>query len=723
MIFQSYNTVNILLNSTFDYFFGVYSKDFDIINALNSKSFKPEEIYSINMKIQNLGASNPLIRSIYLYNTQANTVFSYIVNDYSGISTIENFYDKDSSEILKNLNQYKNGVFIPRHAKYTPSINTYEENLITLIYSSTSGNKEQEDAMIINLNQDTLQSIVEYSKSGSQYKNLIIDKKGMVISDSDTAMINKDVSNSEYIREILETNSKEGSFNSVIDNKKSMVTYIKANSLGWIFIGVGQYDKLLLNITSMKNTIIILTVIFMLLGMITSSFFATNLYSPFYKLLRNIQERNKKLIKNQYMNEYSFIQTSFNELFDDVDKLKTNIVKLEDLKKEQFLSRILEGEVSYIIESENLEDNEAIKLNYQFSVVLVLKIDSFSDICENCWGNNTTLLKFSIINITRELLAYDFETEGIDNGVDYVTLIIRLKSQHEQQLDRIHNIVREVQNNITKYIKCTVTVGIGDIVTGIENIKISYDNVLRACDYRLILGKNSIIKETSLGTVNKTNEEYPYEYEKQIISSLKQMNINRFRSSIDEFFSIIKKFNIDEVQMAVMQLSMMIYRNLISEEEESVNSLNTNFKLIRWELEKLETIEEINNYLKLLGLNIIQIRSSNCDGNKKNKLVNKIKNYINENYNDSNLSIDMISDYVELSPNYIRTIFKDLVGTSISNFITDLRLNKAGYLLKNTDYTIKKIAELVGFLDNKYFYVLFKKYFNNTPDEYRSKVV
>lgn len=48
-------------------------------------------------------------------------------------------------------------------------------------------------------------------------------------------------------------------------------------------------------------------------------------------------------------------------------------------------------------------------------------------------------------------------------------------------------------------------------------------------------------------------------------------------------------------------------------------------------------------------------------------------------------------------------------------------MNKAKELLIQTDYTVKKIAELVGFSDNRYFYITFKRYTGKTAEEFRKE--
>lgn len=104
---------------------------------------------------------------------------------------------------------------------------------------------------------------------------------------------------------------------------------------------------------------------------------------------------------------------------------------------------------------------------------------------------------------------------------------------------------------------------------------------------------------------------------------------------------------------------------------------------------------------------------------KYEDIVGKIQKYIEENYYDVNLSVEALSNLVNLSPNYIRTMFKENIGTSISNYIADKRFGKAKEFLLQTDYPANRIAEMIGFPGSGYFYTAFKKALGMSPDEYR----
>lgn len=96
----------------------------------------------------------------------------------------------------------------------------------------------------------------------------------------------------------------------------------------------------------------------------------------------------------------------------------------------------------------------------------------------------------------------------------------------------------------------------------------------------------------------------------------------------------------------------------------------------------------------------------------------KIKHYIDEHYRE-NIRIKDIADNLFLTSTYICLIFKNEVGITINKYITQMRIEEAKNLLKNTNMTIAQIALSVGYTDTTYFSKLFKSYTGSNPSEMR----
>ena len=101
--------------------------------------------------------------------------------------------------------------------------------------------------------------------------------------------------------------------------------------------------------------------------------------------------------------------------------------------------------------------------------------------------------------------------------------------------------------------------------------------------------------------------------------------------------------------------------------------------------------------------------------------IYRIKEYINSNYKDKNLSVKSISESVFLSVSYLCTYFKNETGITLNQYITDFRIKKAMALLADTNMKIVDVSNAVGYRDSNYFAKIFKKQTGLSPKEYKNK--
>lgn len=100
-------------------------------------------------------------------------------------------------------------------------------------------------------------------------------------------------------------------------------------------------------------------------------------------------------------------------------------------------------------------------------------------------------------------------------------------------------------------------------------------------------------------------------------------------------------------------------------------------------------------------------------------IKNSIIKYISINCND--VTLDSLSKHFNYHPNYISSFIKKETNMTFQQHVQIARLNKAAYLLVNTDSYIKDISIDLGYIDSSYFNKIFKKTYNCTPSEYRLK--
>ncbi|SHH70691.1 response regulator transcription factor [Clostridium grantii] len=107
--------------------------------------------------------------------------------------------------------------------------------------------------------------------------------------------------------------------------------------------------------------------------------------------------------------------------------------------------------------------------------------------------------------------------------------------------------------------------------------------------------------------------------------------------------------------------------------------------------------------------------------NQTNKSMEDVKSYIKEHYSDPYLSLTSIADYVNLNPSYISTEFAKYEGECLTNYIANIRINRAKYLLLNSAFKITDISNSIGYINQTYFSTVFRRFTGSTPSEFRKK--
>lgn len=107
---------------------------------------------------------------------------------------------------------------------------------------------------------------------------------------------------------------------------------------------------------------------------------------------------------------------------------------------------------------------------------------------------------------------------------------------------------------------------------------------------------------------------------------------------------------------------------------------------------------------------------------KYGHIVHKAKKFIYENYFESEISLNSVADYVNLSPNHLSMIFSQETGLTFIEYLTKLRIAKAKKMLKSTNMRTSEIAFKVGYNDPHYFSNVFKKAVGCAPTNFRENI-
>ena len=129
----------------------------------------------------------------------------------------------------------------------------------------------------------------------------------------------------------------------------------------------------------------------------------------------------------------------------------------------------------------------------------------------------------------------------------------------------------------------------------------------------------------------------------------------------------------------------------------------------------LRFLELIIKMSRIYATKILQ--DSNPHFSKSFVRIKDLIDYINKHY-AQNITCGEIEELFESNYDYLNRVFKRMVGYTIMNYITHLRITKAKELICNTSISFSQIGYLVGIDDQYYFSKLFKKHTGMSPSQY-----
>jgi YesN/AraC family two-component response regulator len=204
----------------------------------------------------------------------------------------------------------------------------------------------------------------------------------------------------------------------------------------------------------------------------------------------------------------------------------------------------------------------------------------------------------------------------------------------------------------------------------------------------------------------------------EIALYLDNKNLKKALSAYEDKINILKAKNlsINELKAFLISINTFLYAFVYFKRGISLDKLCYNNIL------KINSSFSIDELI-LIGKKIIQsFLHNNTDLIKKPQrdVIKKALLFIHSNL-DKDLTLDEVAKNIFISKNYLSSIFKKETGYNFCEYINVARINFAKDLLINTNNKLEIIALKCGFKNSSYFSVVFKKYVNLSPLEFRKK--
>ncbi len=280
--------------------------------------------------------------------------------------------------------------------------------------------------------------------------------------------------------------------------------------------------------------------------------------------------------------------------------------------------------------------------------------------------------------------------------------------ESDQQIGRVAHVCQKLKDMGYDHI------GLGGVYQDWQDISMSYQQALIACEISLLSGDLNRVKKAD------ADESLTQDWDSYVVTlrnALNAADTGTLESTLLEVF----------------------YSTLHKKASQFSSERKQNLAVLKARAAKLleATLDERRNNLNLTGLYLAddpysvylvcreilnqQVTEQRSFNGYRSALIEKVKSYIAENYTE-HITLDTVAAYVFVSPSYLSRCFSESVGCVFTDYVTNLRINKAKLLLSTQLHMkIYEVAEASGYNSPKYFIKVFKEKTGQTPAEYRAK--
>ncbi|MGC5772544.1 response regulator [Paenibacillus pabuli] len=396
----------------------------------------------------------------------------------------------------------------------------------------------------------------------------------------------------------------------------------------------------------------------------------------------------------------------------DVERNKKMLTYYEKINRtstiEHQLNRLLDGDMNSIGE---LSQMGVIAIS-RFTTVCVLEMDEHAD--SSRWEERErNLVSFALSNIIRETMDQEPNSgKGLLIQREGLFVILVQHEEKEYPLQLAHDLRQKVH----RYLKLSVSCGVGKSMTGIEQAEASYCSALKALKNKYFLGLNQVMRYAEPAAGASKDYRFITELQSDLVKALASQEEERILPVMREMLDQIRIQSGDTRNQAITGVYNAVLA-INAELEKFGLEVDIHQNALLDKLSDCQTYADVSLVVEAVLSKIQQHLTGKVSG-KERTLLTKVKSYIEENY-DSSITLESMASLVYMNPYYFSSFFKKHTGQNFKNYVTEVRMSHALKLLIETDLMVYEIADRVGYNNVRHFSDMFKKKHGKVPQEYR----
>lgn len=279
--------------------------------------------------------------------------------------------------------------------------------------------------------------------------------------------------------------------------------------------------------------------------------------------------------------------------------------------------------------------------------------------------------------------------------------------EYEERLNLIEK-ARNLNNSLRKMLGIDFRAGIGSVRPW-EDMSQSYQEALNALHY----GMRKVTHIDDL-IVKDEKKQHQKAMEQLVLKAISEGNEQNVRREAALFAGNVLKDSESTLDDKKMQLAevLLLSKRIAQEKRAELTEKAEKTGIL------LSAASEDQVYRNFLEIEMEIARLAAAGNQQENSVIARAKEYIQKNF-QKDLALEEVAQEVGISPYYFSKLFKEEMKRNYSEYLTDIRIEKARELLLDRELSIKQVCVDSGYSNPNYFSRIFKKWTGLTPTEFR----
>lgn len=663
-------------------------------------------------EVKNFRNISTFIEDFFIYFKNTETILTPLMktNPEVYFNKIRSYEDKGYDWVMNELlsgHRYK--TYIPA-SPITDRIASTTTNYITYVQSLPLANfSDPEGYLVIHIDEQEINQLlkqVEWVHNGAIY---ILDENYQVMM----------TNSQEGLDPKLYTQLTEPSdyYNIVQNGEEKMLSYTTSAKNGWKYVSVVPTSIVMEQVNRVKDGALAMLVICLAAGAVASYVMAYRNYSPIREMIQEII-KGRGLKRGHFTNEYDFIKKMIVLSLNEEKHLRKTLEEQAPVLQANFLTRLIKGHAEIDAAQDRSLEFMGVHFEHDFFCTMIIEIDDCSSFIKGDTEREWALVRFILTNVCSELMQDKGYIVEMDR--DRLAVLTSIPEADDEVKMRRNDFIRQLKQVIEERFRIQTTVAVSMIHQGMEEIGRCYREALMAMDYRVIYGANEVIFYEDLEDLEQHYYHYPMEAEVQLMNYAKSGDYVHAEKLLEQIYEV----NFTDHKITP-EMGKCLFFDMLSTVLKVSNGMNIDDKkLFAGSSDPAKSISDCSTAEEMLG-KIKELYMQICTHSREEKtdhserLYARICSYIEQNGVDCNISLTMMADHFQITPQYLSSFFKKHSGQNITDYIAAVRIRESKALLADQTLTVSQIAQKVGYSNDVGFIRFFKKYEGVTPGKYR----